>query len=141
MIWTRTTFRSFVYCVWSMGACAPIDQTLRFRGFGQLCADVFLGGCRPPDPPQPGGSAPRPPGGPRDPGPHAWDKPSKTSQKVQVNIGARVQNQQKIAYFHIKNTPFFARKHNFFDRKKLTFQDHGKNGPNPTFHIHFQIHF
>ena len=33
-----------------MGARAPIDQTLRFRGFGQLCADVFLGGCRPPDP-------------------------------------------------------------------------------------------
>ena len=26
-----STFRSFVYCVWSMGACAPIDQTLRFH--------------------------------------------------------------------------------------------------------------
>ena len=23
--------RSLVYCVWSMGACAPIDQMLRFR--------------------------------------------------------------------------------------------------------------
>ena len=47
-----STFRSFVYCVWSMGACAPIDQTLRFRQGSVNCVRTFSWGAAAPQTPR-----------------------------------------------------------------------------------------
>ena len=43
---------SFVYCVWSMGACAPIDQTLRFRQGSVNCVRTFSWGAAAPQTPR-----------------------------------------------------------------------------------------
>ena len=43
---------SFVYCVWSMGACAPIDQTLRFRRGSVNCVRTFSWGAAAPQTPR-----------------------------------------------------------------------------------------
>ena len=43
---------SFVYCVWPMGACAPIDQTLRFRQGSVNCVRTFSWGAAAPQPPR-----------------------------------------------------------------------------------------
>ena len=47
-----TTSFSFVHCVWSMGACGPIDQTLRFRQGSVNCVRTFSWGAAAPQTPR-----------------------------------------------------------------------------------------
>ena len=104
---------------------------------------VSAGGLPPPPPPATWGIRTQTPGsaqGPRAPRlGQALKDPSESSGE---HWGPSSKSANNCSFFRLKTCYLSPENIIFLPAKKnLTFQDHGKNGPNPTFHIHLQIHF